>query len=224
MKRSRLSALVASAILIAGVAQAASPPATWDGLVQVKSKKFDLVYLQPGADFRGYTKVILEPVQVAFRKNWLRDYNRSASSLASRVSDSEVQEIVTDGAKAAGDIFSEAWTKGGYTIVQEPASDALTVTTGVVNISVTAPDQMTAGRSRTYAREAGYATFVVEVRDSQTNALMGRAIDQRTVGDDFVTWRNSTSNRVDFRREVQRWADLSVRGLNELKALSPIRQ
>lgn len=224
MKRSRLTAVVASTIMIAGVARTASPPATWDGLVQVQSKKFDLVYLQPGADFRGYTKVILEPVQVSFTKNWQRDYNRSASSLASRVSDSEVQEIVTEGAKSAGDIFSEAWTKGGFAIVQEPAPDALKVTTGVVNISVTAPDQMTAGRSRTYAREAGYATFVVEVRDSQTNALLGRAIDQRTVGDDFVSWRNSTSNRVDFRREVQRWADLSVRGLGELKALSPIRQ
>jgi hypothetical protein len=35
--------------------------------------------------------------------------------------------------------------------------------------------------------------------------------------------RTSVSNRGDFRDQVQHWADISVRGVNELKSLSPIQ-
>lgn len=223
MKRRLRTALVSLAILSAGATAAAKPPATWDGLVQVPSKKLSLVYLAPGADFRGYTKVILDPTQVAFAKDWQRDYNRSTSSLSGRISDTDVQEAITEGAQKAGEIFAEAWTKGGYAVVHEPGPDVLIVTTGVANISLNAPDKMTAGRTRTFAPEAGRATFVVEVRDSQTRALLGRAVDQRVVGDSMQAWRTSVSNRSDFRREVERWADISVRGMAELKALSPLK-
>jgi len=34
--------------------------------------------------------------------------------------------------------------------------------------------------------------------------------------------RTSVSNRGDLRDQVERWADISVRGMAELKALSPI--
>lgn len=223
MRRGIASILVPIALFFGTATDAANPPATWDGLVRVASKKLDLVYLQPGADFRGYTKVIIEPTEVAFEKNWQRNYNRTASSVSARVSDREVQETVTDAAQAAGDIFADAWTKGGYGVVQAPGPDVMRVKTGVVNISVTAPERMTAGRSRTYSQEAGYATFYVEVRDSMTGALLGRAVDQRIAGDNFTTWRTSGGNRADFRREVVRWAELSVRGVTELKALSPIK-
>jgi hypothetical protein len=224
MRRELAIILLSSALWVTGVTEAAKPPVTWDGLVQVPSKKLDLVYLQAGADFRAYTKVMIDPTEVAFEKNWARNYNRSTSSPSSRVSDSEVQKIVAEAVGAASDIFAEAWTKGGYAVVNAPGPDVLQVKTGVLNIAVNAPDRMTAGRTRTYAPEGGRATFFVEVRDSTSGALLGRAVDQRIVGDDFYGWRTSGSNRADFRRQVQRWAELSVRGMNELKALSPIRQ
>jgi len=224
MKRSLVVAFISLAVLSAGVTEAAKPPATWDGLVQVASKKLDGVYLQPGADFRGYSKVILDPTQVAFAKNWQRDYNRSTSGLSSRISDKEMQEIITEGAAAATEIFTDAWSKSGYQVVQAPGPDVLRVTTGVVNISVNAPDRQTAGRTRTFSPEAGFATFFLEVRDSTTGALLGRAVDQRTVGDNLRSWRTKGSNRSDFRVEVERWANISVKGMNELKALSPVNR
>ena len=67
---------LAGPILVAArAAFAEEPPTTWDGLVRVESKKLRLVYLRPGADFRAYSKVMLDPTEVAFRKNWLRNYN-----------------------------------------------------------------------------------------------------------------------------------------------------
>lgn len=221
MKRALASILISGALVVAGSTQAAAPPSTWDGLVLVPSKKLDLVYLQPGADFSGYTKVMLEPTEIAFAKNWQRDYNRSTSSLTGRVTDKDLQQAITEAVSAASDVFADAWTKGGYTVVQTPGPDVMLVKNGVVNIAVTAPERNTSGRTRTFANEAGFATFFVEVRDSQSHALLGRAVDQRTVGDNLTTWRTSVSNRADFRDEVKRWADISVRGVTELKTSSP---
>ena len=202
---------------------AAKPPTNWDGLVQVKAKRLDLVYLQPGADFRGYTKVILAPTELAFEKNWQRDQNRTSRALSSRISDSDIQNALKQGVAAADDIFADAWTKGGYTIVTEPGPDVLRVNTGIVNIRVSAPDQQTAGRAYNFAGEAGSATLFVEARDSMTGALLGRAIDQKIAGDNSTAWRTSSSNRADFRAMAERWASASVRGIDELKSLSPIQ-
>ena len=223
MNRRRIfTAAIASAMLLVCTGVEAKPPDTWDGLMLVKSKKFDLVYLQAGADFRGYTKVMIDPTEVAFQKNWQRDYNRTSRSLSGRVSDREVQDALTKGVKAATEIFTDAWTKGGYAVVDAPGPDVLRVKTGVLNISLTAPDTQTAGISHTFSEEAGQATLVVEARDSMTGALLGRAIDQKIVGDSMVAWRTSSSNRSDFRYQVEQWASAGVRGMSELKALSPI--
>ncbi len=225
MKRHRLfMAAVASAMLLAAPVGAAKPPDTWDGLVRVAAKRLDLAYLQPGADFRGYTKVMLDPTEVAFAKNWQRDYNSSSSrNLSARISDRDVQEAIVKGVAASNQIFAEAWTKGGYPVVSEPGPDVLRIKTGIVNITVNAPDMPSAGRSHSFAPEAGQATFFVEARDSLTGALLGRAVDQRYAGDVGGNWRTSVSNRGDFRDLVENWARDGVRGITELKALSPIR-
>lgn len=223
MRRPLFTGAIAVLMVAAGGASAAKAPTSWDGLVQVKSKRLDLVYLQPGADFRAYTKVMIEPTEVAFAKDWQRDYNRSTRSLSSRVSDKDVQDTISQAVRAADGIFANAWTKGGYGVVNAPGPDVMRVKTGVVNVWVTAPDQPTAGRSYSFSQEAGHATLFVEARDSMTGALLGRAVDQRIVGDNFTTWRTSVSNRGDFREQVEQWAEVSVRGMSELKALSPIR-
>jgi hypothetical protein len=218
----RLAIAVALAgLLVSASAVEAKAPLTWDGLVQVKSKRLDLVYLQPGADFRIYSKVLVEPTEVSFAKDWQRDYNRS--SRTSRISDNEIQETISEAVKAADTIFANAWTKGGYALASAPGPDVLRVKTGVVNIWLNAPDRPMIGRSHTFAGEAGRATLFVEARDSMTGALLGRAVDQRIVGDNMAALRTSVSNRGDFRDRVQHWADISVRGVNELKSLSPIQ-
>jgi len=221
--RRRISAIGLAGLVVIAAAADAAPPATWDGLVQVPSKRLKLVYLQPGADFRGYTKVLMEAPEVAFEKNWQRDYNSSSLDVSSRVSDREVQEAISQGVTAASDIFSQAWTKGGYALVNAPGPDVLRVRTGIVNIRVSAPDLQTAGRSYTFASEAGSATLFVEAKDSMTGALLGRAVDQQLAGDLSTGWRTTVSNRGDFRDLVQRWADTSVRGLSELKSRSPVK-
>ncbi len=217
-----LALAVTAAPIAAAPALAAKAPTTWDGLLQIKSKRFDLVYLAPDATFAGYTKVMLDPTEVTVHKTWRRDYNSSGVGVGRDVSEKDVQKVITQGIAAAHDIFVKEFNEGGYPVVTEPGPDVLWLRTGVLDVRVSAPDTMDAGRVYSFANEAGEATYFVEVRDSQTGALLGRAVDRRVAGDNTIGQRNRVTNRMDFRRLVERWAELSIRGLNELKARAPV--
>lgn len=215
-------ALSGLALSAATPALAAKPPAEWDGLVKVKAKKFELVYLRPGADFRGYAKVILDPTEIAFQKRWKQDYNSDQAALGGQLTDKDIQRMADEGRKGAAQILQKAYADGGYPVVTDPGADVLRVRTALVDITVSAPDVDSAMNVRTYSRDAGGATLVVEARDSMTGALLGRAVDSRTVDDFTMEWRNRVSNRADFEMQMKTWAKNSVNGLNELKSLSPI--
>ena len=225
MDRRHFTTLALGGLVFTAVARpalAAKPPAEWDGLVKVKAKRFELVYLRPGADFRGYAKVIIDPTEIAFEKNWQRDFNRDQRSPSMEITDRDIARIAEEGRKGATKILEKAYTDGGYPVVNEAASDVLRVRTALIDITVTAPDIDTPGIVRSYSRDAGGATLVVEARDSLTGSLLGRAVDSRTIDDFSMEWRNRVSNRQDFGRQVETWAKNSVKGLNELKSLSPI--
>lgn len=216
MKLLKISAI---AVTLAAVPLAAQTGDNLEGLVKVKSQRADAAYLLPGVDFRTYTKVMFDPTEVAFRRNWQRDYNRSAMG-GRRLDDREVAEIVTAARSGFEDVFTEAYREAGWQVVSQAGPDVLRLRTGVVNLYIVAPEQLTAGRTRTYSAEAGEATLVIEARDSLTGALLGRAIDVRTVGD-LGGIRTQVSNRADFEMVFRQWARASVRGLEELKAQSP---
>lgn len=218
MMKMLAASLTAMALVFATPAIGASPPENWDGLVKVKAKQIELVYLLPGADFRGYSKVMLDPTEVAFRKNWQQDHRDTVN----RVDDQDVRRILDDAQKAFQKLFVDAYAKAGYQVVTAPGPDVLRLTTGVINLDVVAPDLMTAGRSWTFSREAGEATLVLEARDSVSGSLLGRAVDRRILDDMRVSVRNSTTNASDFERVFARWAKVSVDGLNELKQISPV--
>ena len=65
-------ALLAGMLLVASaplLAQSQAADDNWEGLVRVRSEKIEFVYLAPGADFRPYTKVLLEPSEMATKED-----------------------------------------------------------------------------------------------------------------------------------------------------------
>jgi hypothetical protein len=216
----RLAAL-ALLTLAFGTATADDMPQSWDGLVQVKPKRMDAAYLLPGADFRSYTKLMVDPAEVAFAKNWLRSQNDSRN-LSRQVTQEDAEKILAAARSNFDEIFVEAFTKAGYTIVQAPGPDVMRVSTGVLNLYVTAPDVPTAGRSTTYTTQAGEATLVIEVRDSTTNLLLGRVLDRRETQRSTMQMTTSVTNLAEFRTLFKAWAGTAVKGLQELKDHSPV--
>jgi hypothetical protein len=206
-----------------GTAAAADLPESWDGLVEVKPKKMDAAYLMPGADFRPYARVMIDPTQVAFRKDWMKSVNEDRRELSRRITQEDADRILAAARSNFDDIFAEAFTKAGYPVVTAPGPDVLRVSTAVLNLYVNAPDLPSPGRSVSFTTEAGEATLVIEVRDSQTGALMGRVLDRReTRGTAGMQMSTNVSNVSEFRALFKQWAGITVQGMEELKAHSPV--
>ncbi len=220
--RKRVSMLAFAAMVpFAFSGQALAEPTsaqTWDGLVEVKSPKMDVGFLLPGADFRGYSKVMLDQPEVAFRKDWMKSMN---SGMDRRVTEADARKILETVGSNTMDIFTEAFTKAGYQVVTTPGADVLRVRSGVVDLYVNAPDTMSSGFTRTFTANAGEATLVLELRDSLTNALLGRVLDRREA-QGMRGASNSITNLSEFRQVAKSWAGLSVKGLAALKAHSPV--
>ena len=195
------TALTAGLVMFGSAAVAKDAPDNWDGLIEVKPRKMDAVFLMPGADFRPYTKVMIDPTEVAFRKDWMKEMNEPGTALSRRVTEEDAAKILEAARSNFDDIFQEAFTKAGYAVVTAPGPDVLRVSTAVVNLFLNAPDTMSPGRSRTFTANAGEATLVIEVRDSPTNALLGRVVDRReTLDSGGMQMANSVSNLSDFRQ------------------------
>ena len=193
-----------------------------DGLVEVKPKRMDEAWLLPGADFRQYSAVMIDEPDVAFDKDWMRNMNETRS-LSHRVSQADAEKIAAATRSGLVEVFQEEFRKAGYTVATAPGADVLRLSPSIIKLYINAPDVMSPGRSTSYTIDAGEATLVLEARDSVSGALLGMAVDRREArGTGFVTWTNSVTNRSDFRRLFQQWAKICVKGLDELKAASPV--
>jgi hypothetical protein len=69
-----LTALLASTLAVApAFAQTKADfeeAMSYDGLKRIEVKGLDLAFARPGATLAAYKKVIVEPVEVAFHKDW----------------------------------------------------------------------------------------------------------------------------------------------------------
>jgi hypothetical protein len=63
----------------------------------------------------------------------------------------------------------------------------------------------------------------MEVRDSRTNTLLGRVVDRRETRSSVAVQQASrVTNQADFRALFSQWAAIVGKGLEELKAHSPV--
>jgi hypothetical protein len=204
----------------AAMAKKETPPeVTEDGLHLVKDSNLALVYAAPDADLNGYHRIWLVEPYIAFKKNWKRDQNRSRGI---RVTDKDMEKIRTRLASEFTSVFAEVLQENdGYELAEERADDVLIIRPAIINLDVNAPDVMTAGRSKTFASSAGEMTLYLEAFDSQTNALIAKALDRKYDRDSgFATWQTSVSNAQAARRVLRGWAQSMRDGLDEANAVT----
>jgi hypothetical protein len=222
IQRCWLAVLAATLLTMLVPLWAAELPENWDGLQKVKSKRADAAWLLPGADFRTYSSIMILPAQVALREDWLKDVNRDRLS-NQKVTADDVQQMRQDVAAVVPEVMAEEFKKAGWNVVSEPGPGVLTLEAAIIDLHVNAPDTMTAGRSKTYTVEAGYATLLLEVRDGVTGQILGRAVDAReTRNTGTLQWTNSATNRADFTSLFRDWGRICVKGLNALKESAPV--
>ena len=180
---------------------------SFDNLKRIEDARVAVAYIDPKADFSVFQRVaILDPL-VAFRSNWQRDQNRNRSR---RVSARDMERIKADVAALFKDVFTEALeANNGFEIVDETGHDVLILRPAIIDLDITAPDTMSAGRSRSFTASAGAATLYVELFDSVSGQIIGRAADRRTArqAGGMMTWSNRVTNTSEARRMIRRWAN-----------------
>jgi len=205
--------LVASAV----IAKEQLPEVDSDGLHLVKGSKVQILYAKPGANLKQYDKVMILDAFVDFKKNWERDYNMDQLGLEGRISDKDVDRIKADLAAEFKKVFTETLAKNGHAVVDAPAPDVLLLRPALVNIDVTAPDTMRSSRGNTWVESAGQMTLYMELYDSATSELLGRAIDPQADQRGGAQMANKVTNKAAADRIIKKWAQLLSDGLTEAK-------
>ena len=160
----RLLALVTVGVLAGLAGCATTPPPTMqvgpnaevtvDGLHRMDNSVMALGYMKPDLDLRHYTKIMLDPVTVAYQKD---PGDRRSSALSGQERNFALRPSQMDELKS---IFQEAVVEAltendGYEIVETPAPDVLLVTAKLIDLIVRVPTaNNSAGRSRSPRRPA----------------------------------------------------------------------
>ena len=219
------AALIAILILVGACASTAKvemPKVSDDGLTLVEGTEIGAAYRQPGADFTQYNRLAIIEVGVSFRKNWMRDQNRDRAALSHRITQKDADRIKQSVADEFQKVFTEELEKGGYAVVDyegvdNSAQDLLVLRPAIVNLDVTAPDTMSAGRSRTFTASTGSMTLVLEFFDAVTSSLLGRVMDTEAARDHgYMSISNSVTNKAEADRIMRKWARLLVEKLDEV--------
>lgn len=203
-----------AAPLVHAEEQAEAAPRTFDNLVAVEESPLAMAYIDPDADFSVFTRVaILEP-HVAFRSNWQRDQNRRRTR---NITTRDMERIKQDVAILFERVFTERLEAAGYEVVDVAADDVLVLRPAIIDLDITAPDVRSPGRSRTYSASTGAATLYIQLFDSVSGEILGRAADRRIArsSGSTISWSNNVSNASDARRSMGVWADTLIAFLDK---------
>jgi len=211
MKGMLIAASLSCAIILVSTSGALADDATvdvFDNLVPVKDAQVGMAYIDPNADFSVFKRVMILDPYVAFRSNWQREENRGRRR--NRVSNRDMQRIKSATASLFRDVFIEQLqADGGFEIVEEGGDDVLLIRPAIIDLDITPPVTATTGRNRTFSTSAGTATLYVELFDSVSGQIIGRAADRQEVRSlgGAVSWSNRVTNSADARRMFRGWAD-----------------
>ncbi|MBU2893458.1 DUF3313 domain-containing protein [Colwellia sp. D2M02] len=207
----KVSVIAISVMLFMGCSstyQSKAPQVSPDGMTLKKATRSTLAYKKEEVDFSQYTSILILPSQVAFKKNWKRDYNRDQVGLSTRVSDADVIRIKEDVAKLFDEVFQAEFSQNANSpLVQKPTVGTLVVKPAVINLDVNAPDTVSATNMKSYTSETGEATLFLELYDGVSGEILVRVFDSETAGDDsYYQWATRVSNRADAKRLIKKWA------------------
>jgi hypothetical protein len=199
-RRSALSAagmLVPAALAVCALLTACvrvdtmRPSRTLEGLQRIQGRQADVVYTAPGSSLAGYRAVMLDAVDVGFRRDW--------KSAHPDLTASDVERIRSEAADLFRQVFArELDERGGYAVTTSPGADVLRVRASIVDLDISQPAG-SPGSATSYRLSPRQLTLVAELRDSVSGAILVRAADRergRAMGDLQVTSAMSSSTEA----------------------------
>lgn len=193
----------------------ASATTTDDGLVLQETTSFDELYLRPGANLQNFASYGLEPCEVSFRKNWLRDQNQQRVDVSNRVTQKNADEISRSLSEQCGKYLREALDEtptlnvvDNLVNTSEGGQNVLVLRPSVVDLDINAPETDGPGIVRNYTRSFGEMTLVLELADATTGEVLARAVEKRRGPDRaFLQRSNTLTNKAETDRILRRWSE-----------------
>ena len=200
-----------------GVDTSSSAEPSYDGLIPLKGTQMRKVWVREGFDLTGYSKVMVVGAGIQYRP--VKDVK--GTSMRSNASEFPVSDR---GKEMLEQIISEEFEKAfegleRYELVEEDGADVLLVRGAFLDVVSRVPPDGP-GRTDYYLSSVGQASFMLEMLDSDSGAVLIRAVDTRgmdTVG--YTARSSSVSNSAEARRLMRAWAKIVVEALNEVTTL-----
>jgi len=177
-------------------------------------------YMKPDIDLRGYTAIMLDPVEVAYHKdpgNTRRATDPRASNSNFALDATQMENLKALFLETVVEALSE---DDGYRIVDDPAPEVLRISAGLLDLIVRVPTQRGAGRERTFVASYGVVTLIVEARDSESGEILARAAERSDLtqgGNRDLVEVSSTFVGSEARRLFRQYAGLLRERLDELR-------
>lgn len=190
--------------------------ATFDGLVPITVEGLDQAWTKPEANLSQYTKIMMEKADIQYRpvKPAALQYDTPLSQTEYPVSE-EGKAFLE---KLLDDTFSQELGKSKmFTLVQAPGPDVLKVRVSLLDVVSMVPPER-GSKSPIFLDSIGKATLVLELYDSQSNAILARAIDRGTA--DSPAWKMTSSSAetdTEVKELVANWASILRSELEAVK-------
>jgi hypothetical protein len=190
---------------------------SYDGLTPIEDTLMTQVWVREGFTLAGYDKVMLIGADIQYRP-----LQQTAETGNGR--DFPITEAQKENFEALiSEEFDKALERLTLPEVTEPGPDVLLVRGTMLDVVSRVPPP---GSEQTGHRldSVGQATFVVELIDSQSNAVLVRALDIRAAA---IPGQADSSDQITrdaaVRQLIARWASMLVDALNDLTAVDNLQ-
>ena len=147
---------------------------TADGLHRVKARRIGAAYVRPGVSFVGYRKLVIAPVEVYTKRERQPARGGRGNLALSPIEMERFRRIFQEA------LEEELGASQSFTLVEEPAPDALLVRGHVVDLVFNTPREQ--GGSKVYSLAGGDMTVLLDVADSQSRVSIARLVDRKRIG------------------------------------------
>jgi hypothetical protein len=197
---------------------------THDGLVRVRWSRYKYAWLKPNADFGRYSRVMMDPVSVAYKRPPREtEGRRNPHGGNFALSDGQMADMK----RYFSEVFEKELSKlENFTLVDAVGPQTLRVEAAIIDLVVNVPTRPSGGE-RVFTTSAAQMTLVMEVRDSITGEILARVADRRdtqsgsgAVSD--LTYSTPATNVGALRLLFKRWAQILATRLDAIHGAPPI--
>lgn len=177
---------------------------TFDGLHEVQHSAADKAWAAPDLDLSEYSKIYVQGLGIEYRPGGESGRTSISRSRGGPYEVTEEQKA-RFGQIVEETLLDELGKSAKFTLVGEPGPDVLQIRVALLDVVSYVPPEPI-GRSEIYLSEVGEVTLVLEIRNSMTDAILVRAIDRDSIGDDgMMSSSNKVTNTSDVKRLIRKW-------------------